>query len=80
MRTRVRQFKDMKQRRERITAVTAYDYTMARLADKVGIPLLLVGDSLGNVVLGYKTTVRVTMDECCITQRLSSEAPRTLWL
>ena len=63
MRTRVRQFKDMKQRRERITAVTAYDYTMARLADKVGIPLLLVGDSLGNVVLGYKTTVRVTMDE-----------------
>ncbi len=63
MRTRVRQFKDMKQRRERITAVTAYDYTMARLADKVGIPLLLVGDSLGNVVLGYKTTVRVNMDE-----------------
>jgi 3-methyl-2-oxobutanoate hydroxymethyltransferase len=63
MRTRVRQFKEMKQRRERITAVTAYDYTMARLADKVGIPLLLVGDSLGNVVLGYKTTVRVTMDE-----------------
>ena len=63
MRTRVRQFKEMKQRGERITAVTAYDYTMARLADKVGIPLLLVGDSLGNVVLGYKTTVRVTMDE-----------------
>ena len=63
MRTRVRQFKEMKQRLERITAVTAYDYTMARLADKVGIPLLLVGDSLGNVVLGYKTTVRVTMDE-----------------
>ena len=63
MRTRVRQFKDMKQRRERITAVTAYDYTMAHLADKAGIPLLLVGDSLGNVVLGYKTTVRVTMDE-----------------
>ena len=63
MRTRVRQFRDMKQRRERITAVTAYDYTMAHLADKAGIPLLLVGDSLGNVVLGYKTTVRVTMDE-----------------
>ena len=63
MRTRVRQFKDMKQRRERITAVTAYDYTMAHLADKAGIPLLLVGDSLGNVVLGYKTTVRVTMAE-----------------
>ena len=63
MRTRVRQFRDMKQRRERITAVTAYDYTMAHLADKAGIPLLLVGDSLGNVVLGYKTTVRVTMAE-----------------
>lgn len=63
MRTRVRQFKEMKQRRERITAVTAYDYTMAHLADKAGIPLLLVGDSLGNVVLGYKTTVRVTMAE-----------------
>lgn len=63
MRTRVGQFKDMKQSRERITAVTAYDYTMAHLADKAGIPLLLVGDSLGNVVLGYKTTVRVTMAE-----------------
>ncbi len=63
MRTRVRQFREMKQRRERITAVTAYDYAMARLADEADIPMLLVGDSLGNVVLGYKTTVRVTMDE-----------------
>ena len=43
--------------------VTAYDYTAARLADQAGIPLLLVGDSLGMVVLGYDSTVPVTMED-----------------
>ena len=43
--------------------VTAYDYTAARIADAAGIPIILVGDSLGMVVLGYDSTVPVTMDD-----------------
>ena len=49
--------------REKIAALTAYDYPMARLLDECGVPLLLVGDSLGMVVLGYPDTTHVTMDE-----------------
>ena len=47
----------------KIPCVTAYDYVSARLADAAGIPLLLVGDSLGNAVLGYTSTLPVTMDD-----------------
>ena len=46
-----------------IPTITAYDYPMARILDEAGIPLLLVGDSLGQVILGYESTVRVSMDE-----------------
>jgi 3-methyl-2-oxobutanoate hydroxymethyltransferase len=49
--------------REKIAALTAYDFPMAKLLDECGVPFLLVGDSLGMVVLGYPNTTHVTMDE-----------------
>jgi 3-methyl-2-oxobutanoate hydroxymethyltransferase len=52
----------MKQRGERIVMLTAYDATMARLFDRAGIDVLLVGDSLGQVILGLETTIPVTLD------------------
>ncbi|MFH1855632.1 MAG: 3-methyl-2-oxobutanoate hydroxymethyltransferase [Candidatus Omnitrophota bacterium] len=52
-----------KQNKEKITMLTAYDYRMAKLVDEVGIDVVLVGDSLGNVLLGYDSTVPVTMTE-----------------
>jgi len=51
----------MKKRGERIPSLTAYDYPMTKLLDEAGIPLILVGDSLGMVVLGYPDTTHVTM-------------------
>jgi len=59
---RVPDFAQMKARGERIVMLTAYDATMARLLDRAGIDLLLVGDSLGNVILGLDTTIPVTLD------------------
>ena len=53
----------MKRRGEKIAALTAYDFPMAKLLDEAGVPLLLVGDSVGMVVLGYPDTTHVTMAE-----------------
>lgn len=55
--------KDMKQKGEPITMITAYDVAMARNANEAGIDMILVGDSLGNVILGYQSTIPVTMNE-----------------
>jgi len=63
MRITINQIKDMKQKGEKITMLTAYDYSTAKIVDEVGIPLILVGDSLGMVILGYESTVPVTMEE-----------------
>jgi 3-methyl-2-oxobutanoate hydroxymethyltransferase len=52
----------MKERGEKIAVLTAYDATMARLLDRAGIDVILVGDSVGMVVLGYETTLPVTLD------------------
>lgn len=59
---RVPDLAKMKKRGERIVMLTAYDATMARLFDRAGIDVLLVGDSLGNVILGMDTTIPVTLD------------------
>jgi 3-methyl-2-oxobutanoate hydroxymethyltransferase len=63
MRVTITQIKEMKQKGEKIAMLTAYDYSTAKLIDETGIPLILVGDSLGTVVLGYGSTIPVTMDE-----------------
>jgi 3-methyl-2-oxobutanoate hydroxymethyltransferase len=53
----------MKQRGEKIPMLTAYDYPTARLVEQAGVPIILVGDSVGMVVLGYDSTVPVTMED-----------------
>ena len=63
MRITINKIKEMKQKGEKIAMLTAYDYTTAKIVDEAGIPLILVGDSLGMVVLGYESTIPVTMEE-----------------
>ncbi|WP_174299531.1 3-methyl-2-oxobutanoate hydroxymethyltransferase [Caulobacter sp. S45] len=59
----LRDVQRMKDQGERIAMVTAYDYASARIADRAGVPLLLVGDSLGMVMHGHSTTLPVTLDD-----------------
>jgi len=61
-RIRIPDLKRKKQRGEKIAVLTAYDATMARLLDRAGVDALLVGDSLGTVILGHETTLQVTLD------------------
>jgi len=63
MRVTINQIKNMKRKGEKIAMLTAYDYSTAKIIDEAGIPLILVGDTLGMVVLGYETTIPVTMDD-----------------
>ncbi len=63
MRVTINQIKEMKQKGEKISCLTAYDYSTAKIVDEAGVPLILVGDSLGMVVLGYESTIPVTMEE-----------------
>ncbi len=63
MKNSVVTFQEMKQRGEKISMLTAYDYSGAKIMDEAGINSLLVGDSLGNVVLGYPDTIAVTMED-----------------
>lgn len=62
MRITINDIRELKEKGEIITMVTAYDYSTAKIVDQVGIPLILVGDSLGMVVLGYESTIPVTLD------------------
>jgi 3-methyl-2-oxobutanoate hydroxymethyltransferase len=69
----------MKGRQEKIASLTAYDFPMTRLLDEAGIPLILVGDSLGNVVLGYPDTTHVTLADMEHHTRAAARAkPRAL--
>jgi 3-methyl-2-oxobutanoate hydroxymethyltransferase len=63
MRVTINQIKEMKQKGEKIAMLTAYDYSTSKIIDEAGIPLILVGDSLGVVVLGYESTIPVTMED-----------------
>ena len=63
MRATIRDIQDMKRRGEKIPMVTAYDYPGAMMADRAGVDMILVGDSVANVVLGYETTNEVTLDD-----------------
>ncbi|MBR9988382.1 MAG: 3-methyl-2-oxobutanoate hydroxymethyltransferase [Gemmatimonadetes bacterium] len=62
-RTTVRDLLDMKQRREPIVALTAYDFLFARIVDEAGVDLVLVGDSVGQVFSGYESTLPVTIED-----------------
>lgn len=59
----VRDIHAFKQRGERFIMLTAYDASMARLLDRAGVPVLLVGDTLGEMMLGHSSTIPVTMDD-----------------
>lgn len=68
-RVRIPHLRAMKERGERWAMLTAYDMYAAQVFDEAGIPVLLVGDSAGNNVLGYETTVPVTLDEMVVLTR-----------
>lgn len=70
----------MKQDREPITVVTAYDYPSAYLVEQAGVDIILVGDSLGNVVLGYDSTVPVTIDDMVYHTRAVTRAVTTTFV
>lgn len=59
----IHKLKELKAQGKRFAMITAYDYPSARLVEQAGIPIILVGDSLGSVIHGYESTVRVTMDD-----------------
>ena len=63
MKNTVATFKKAKETGEKLTMLTAYDYSTARLMDEAGVNSILVGDSLGNVMLGYENTLSVTMED-----------------
>lgn len=63
MKNTVKTFRQAKENGEKLTMLTAYDYSTAKLIDEAGVNSILVGDSLGNVILGYDDTVSVTMED-----------------
>jgi 3-methyl-2-oxobutanoate hydroxymethyltransferase len=71
-------FRRMKEENEKVTWVTAYDFPMASFAEQAGMDMILVGDSMGMVVMGYDGTIPVTMDDCIShCQAVRRGAPNT---
>ena len=70
----VKTLSEMKQKGEKIVVLTAYDFPFAKIADEAGVHILLVGDSLGNVVQGGTSTLGVTMDEMVYHTRMVAKA------
>jgi 3-methyl-2-oxobutanoate hydroxymethyltransferase len=65
----VRDIQEFKERGEQFVMLTCYDATSARLLDEAEIPLIFIGDTLGEIMLGYLSTVPVTMEKCSIIPR-----------
>ncbi|HZL80497.1 MAG TPA: 3-methyl-2-oxobutanoate hydroxymethyltransferase [Demequina sp.] len=75
-RVRVHHLRQAKERREPLTMLTAYDAVCARIFDEAGIDLLLVGDSIGDNMLGHPSTIPVTVDEMVVAARAVASAAR----
>ena len=79
MRTTAKKIIEYKEQGKKITALTAYDYSSAKYFDKAGVDIILVGDSLAEVALGYSSTTQVTLDEMLIfTQAVARGAKNAL--
>ncbi|SNU01649.1 ketopantoate hydroxymethyltransferase [Ruaniaceae bacterium KH17] len=75
-RVRVHHLREMKARGEKIVMLTAYDFPTARIFDEAGVDTILVGDSMGNNMLGYDSTLPVTLDELVVATRSVSRAAK----
>ena len=84
MKNTVATFKKAKEDGKKLSMLTAYDYSTASLLDAAGINGILVGDSLGNVILGYEDTISVTMEDMihhgAAVSRGAKRMPLLLWI
>ena len=69
-RVTVKSLVEMKANNEKISMLTAYDYTMAKIVDSAGVDVILVGDSASNVMAGHETTLPITLDQMIYHARL----------
>ena len=74
-----RTFKKMKENNEKISMLTAYDFSTAKYIDEAGVDSILIGDSLGMTILGYDTTINVTIEDMLtFTKAVSKGVKRAL--
>ena len=76
----VRDITEAKRKGRKISVITAYDYSMAVLCDRAGVDIMLVGDSAGMVMLGYQSTIPVTMEQMCLFTQAVSNARKSAML
>jgi 3-methyl-2-oxobutanoate hydroxymethyltransferase len=70
---------EMKASGEKISMLTAYDFTMAKIVDAAGIDVILVGDSASNVMAGHETTLPITLDQMIYPQNLHNISAQLLY-